>query len=339
MMRVTFLYCGNLGSGNSEDEYTCMVAYVVQVTVYRRSGGDGGSDGRAPEEKGTTSYFHAALEYWRELNCAADFIELLDAASPLAQTFGELLLHRRKVMVHGQCGQVDVGLCIGKVEEQCCRFLFPIKRGVASRLCPSPGCAYTVFLSLPFFCFRQIFELIIERVNLEASLSLPAILSLLSAFSRDLREEFKEFLYPSIDAIVALLARDEAPMDPDAVEAAFGALCSIFKYQRLQLMADKQALRRLCDRLWPLWLHKKRQFRKLNAQAVGYLVRHANDAQLSPVLNWWAEAALLGNVDKADKEKSSDCMNGEVKKNPFEQYRSWRSIYNFILRRLTSFIL
>lgn len=77
-----------------------MAPYIVQVTVYRRSGGDGGSDGRAPEEKGATSYFHAALEYWRELNCAADFIELLDAVSPLAQTFGELLFHRRKVIVH-----------------------------------------------------------------------------------------------------------------------------------------------------------------------------------------------------------------------------------------------
>ncbi|XP_056865645.1 U3 small nucleolar RNA-associated protein 20-like [Raphanus sativus] len=126
-----------------------------------------------------------------------------------------------------------------------------------------------------------IFTKLVSRLQMNARLSLDAILRLIAALSRDLLEDFIPFLPRIVNSLVALL-ENGAKKDADIIKQIFSSWCEILMNLQKYLVRDIEGILR--DTL-DLRYHPKDYISELMSESMSFLLRNARNEQLGKGIN------------------------------------------------------
>ncbi|XP_047962279.1 small subunit processome component 20 homolog [Salvia hispanica] len=123
---------------------------------------------------------------------------------------------------------------------------------------------------------KRIMKSLLSRLNMKGRLSLEPILRLISALSRDLLDDFTEFLSKIIDSLKVLL-KSGADKDPELIEQIFTSWSYIIMYLEKYLIKD---VGDILSVMINLRYYPKDYVREFMAESVSYLLRKASIEQL-----------------------------------------------------------
>ncbi|KAL4521880.1 hypothetical protein Ndes2526B_g01987 [Nannochloris sp. 'desiccata'] len=169
--------------------------------------------------------------------------------------------------------------------------------------------------SLPQLLHHQedILEIILPKVNVEASLSLEPLLELLGALARDLQADF----LPHMDRVLTVLSDfvdSGGDREPELLQHVF-TCCSLLCKHLCKLLASD--LTPILSQSARLRYHRAYHVRSLAAESFGFLLRHANStAARAAVRTVLADAAIRPSVARVNgaglliAEAASGVSNG-----------------------------
>ncbi|KAJ0262956.1 ARM repeat superfamily protein [Hirschfeldia incana] len=143
-----------------------------------------------------------------------------------------------------------------------------------------------------------IFTKLVSRLQMNARLSLDAILRLIAALSRDLLEDFIPFLPRIVNSLVRLL-ENGAKKDADIIKQIFSSWCEILMNLQKYLLRDIEGILR--DTM-DLRYHPKDYISELMSESMSFLLRNARNEQLEKGINM-----ILSEV--ADPSKQSGAVD------------------------------
>ncbi|XP_042384346.1 U3 small nucleolar RNA-associated protein 20-like isoform X1 [Zingiber officinale] len=147
---------------------------------------------------------------------------------------------------------------------------------------------------------------LLDKVKIEAILSLEPILRLIAALSRDLLDEFLFFLPRLVDSLVILL-KNGGDRDPEVIEQIFTSWSYIMMYLQKYLVRDLVYVLKITADLRYFPKHYVQEFM---AESVSFLLRNSCKGQLQKgVRKAIREAAKTKSSEDAES-KSSSSING-----------------------------
>uniref|UniRef100_A0A1I7W3C8 DRIM domain-containing protein n=1 Tax=Loa loa TaxID=7209 RepID=A0A1I7W3C8_LOALO len=112
---------------------------------------------------------------------------------------------------------------------------------------------------------------LISHLNISESTSLGTLLELTTAFVQDIREDFRNYIWEFIEAIIGILERSHE--DREILETAFFTLAKIFWLQRQHLVCE---LHEVFRRFKRILCCKRSYLRRFTAEAVAFLLRKSS---------------------------------------------------------------
>ncbi|KAL0035339.1 hypothetical protein WJX77_001780 [Trebouxia sp. C0004] len=143
----------------------------------------------------------------------------------------------------------------------------------------------------------QIMDILLGAIKLEAAISLPPILHVLSCLARDLQQDFLPYL-PRVLTSLSDLVDSGADRHPELLSDLFTCLSNIFKHLNKHVAPQLNSVLRSSARLR---YSEAAHVRQLAADAVGYLFRHVSQSGLkSGVQTLLAEQVLQPSPERVD---------------------------------------
>ncbi|CAD6199919.1 unnamed protein product [Caenorhabditis auriculariae] len=131
----------------------------------------------------------------------------------------------------------------------------------------------------------KVFDAITQTLGKKGCKSIPALCEVLTAFARDLREEFFKHMWKSLEVLINVI--DLGERDGDSMEAAFIALTTLVK-----LLAGKlcKQIKTAFTNFLPLFASSRPFARRFAAESFAYLIRKLND--LRPIVQFIVKQTL-----------------------------------------------
>ncbi|KAF8097526.1 hypothetical protein N665_0286s0035 [Sinapis alba] len=172
-----------------------------------------------------------------------------------------------------------------------------------------------------------IFTKLVSRLQMNARLSLDAILRLIAALSRDLLEDFIPFLPRIVNSLVTLL-ENGAKKDADIIKQIFFSWCEILMNLQKYLVRDIEGILR--DTL-DLRYHPKDYINELMSESMSFLLRNARNEQLEKGVN-----RILSEVsDPAKQTGAVDLLYYAMRGTSGSLHSKAKRVLSFLLKNST----
>lgn len=130
---------------------------------------------------------------------------------------------------------------------------------------------------------EDVVNAIVGRLHMENSLSLEPLLDLVAVLSRDLASDFLPHMEKVVLAMSDIVVSQGGERDPEVLGYIYRSLSAMCKNLARYLVLDLKPMLKLTA---GLRAHKSQHVRKFTADALGFLVRRAKDAQAEEAIEY-----------------------------------------------------